>query len=595
MAHRLRIACAFVLALALNGCGFDHGTAVEPDAPAESITVGFGDAETTADETSGTVTITVTLSSVSTLPITVDYTVGSGTATRPDDFALADGTLTFMPGQTDQQIEVAITMDAVEEPDETVLVQLADPVGATLGANASHTVTISSDILPRASFVDATSSTANEATSPTIEVQLSVAPPHQVKVEIGVTGTASGADRALTDGTMITFPAGVTSQVVPVGVVQDALDEDDETVVLALQNPSPKLLLAPTNTMRMHTISDDDPLPTVGYAAATSTTGESQSVTLTVQLSAASGRMVSVAYAVTGGTAGVGDATVTPGTVVFMPGQTSRTIAVAVTNDAIDEPSETLIVTLSSPVNATLTAATAHTLTITDDDNPPQAAFAQASASVNEAMTAVSLTVQLSSASGFAITVPFSAAGTSTADNPDDFTFASTSALMIPAGMTSATVVVNVKADTVDEANETVVVDLGTPTNATLGAVARTTLTINDDDPGPTVALTSMGSQASEKNSNITLTVQPSDISGQDVTVPFSIDAASTASNPADYTITASPVVIAAGQTSTTITIAMNEDNDLEADETVIVVLGTPTNATLATPSTYTFTIINDD
>jgi len=90
--------------------------------------------------------------------------------------------------------------------------------------------------------------------------------------------------------------------------------------------------------------------------------------------------------------------------------------------------------------------------------------------------------------------------------------------------------------------------------------------------------------------------VQLSDISGQDVIVPYTIDAASTAVSPADYTISpASPVTIPAGSTSTTITIAMKEDTLAESDETVGVVLGTPTNGVLATPSTYTLTIKNDD
>jgi hypothetical protein len=203
--------------------------------------------------------------------------------------------------------------------------------------------------------------------------------------------------------------------------------------------------------------------------------------------------------------------------------------------------------------------------------------------------------VQLSSASSFNITVPFSVGATSTADNPEDFTLASTAALMIPAGSTSASIVVNVKADTMDEANETVVVSLGTPTNAMLGATTTETLTITDDDAAPTVSFTSTGSNPNEANSTITLTVQVSDISGQDVTVPFSIGAASTASDPADYTISASPVVIPAGNTSTTIAITMKEDTVSETDETVIVVLGTPTNATLASPSMYTLTIRDDD
>src|SRR5262249_18375076 len=159
------------------------------------------------------------------------------------------------------------------------------------------------------------------------------------------------------------------------------------------------------------------------------------------------------------------------------------------------------------------------------------------------------------------------------------------------AGMTTASIPINIIPDTLDEANETVVVELDPPTNATLGA-AIAKLTITDDDPSPTVSFTSAGSSPNENNGNITLTVQLSEISGQYLIVPYTIDAASTAENPADYTISpASPITIPAGSTSTTITIAMKEDTLDESDETVAVVLGTPTTATLATPSTYTLTI----
>ncbi len=439
------------------------------------------------DETSGTVMIPVLLSGAAQSTVTVAYSAAAGsTATRPGDYALADGTLTFAPGETEHAIELTIEMDALEESEETIVVELAMPVGATLGATTSHVVTISSDILPRVSFADATPSSANEGTSPQVELVLTIAPMQDVTVELAVAGTASGADRAVTDGQVITFAAGTTSKLVPLGVVQDLLDEDDETIVLALKNPSANLMLAATNTARTHTIADDDA--------------------------------------------------------------------------------------------------------------PPQVAFAQAAAKVTEAMTQVNLTVQLSAVSGRAVTVPFALGTSSTAENGEDFTFGSTAALTIPAGMTTANVVVNVKADTLDEDDETVVVELGTPTNATLGAVTSHTVTIEDDDSGPSVAFTSTGASPNEGNSTITLTVQLSDISGRAVTVPFSIDAASTATSPADYMISpASQVTIPTGETSTTISIKLNEDTDVEGNETVIVELGTPSNATLGTPSTYTLTIIDDD
>ncbi len=476
----------YVLALVAGACNFDHGASVTPDGPPGEVTVSFDSASSMVDEASGTVDIPVTLSGPATETVTVDYATGSGTAVQPDDFTLPGGMLTFLPGETEQTITVAIVSDAIEEDDETIVVELSQPAGASLGTTTTHTLTISSDILPRVSFVDAAASSASEASSPEVEVRLDRAPSAEVTVELGVAGTASAADRGVTDGQVITFAANQTSQLVPLGIVEDGIDEGDETVELALQNPSPGLMLASADVTRTHTI--------------------------------------------------------------------------------------------------------------VDDDDPPTVAFAQATAAVNEAMTTVDLTVQLSAASSFAVTVPFSIAGASTADGSEDYTLATASPLMIPAGMTSATISFDIQADSLDEANETVIVDVGTPTNATLGAIASETLTIADDDTAPTVAFTSPGSMPNEGDSNITLTVQLSDISGQDVTVPYTIGAATTATAPADYTIApASPLVIPAGETSTTITIAMKEDTLDEPDEQVIVALGTPTNATLGMPATYTLKIRDDD
>ena len=55
------------------------------------------------------------------------------------------------------------------------------------------------------------------------------------------------------------------------------------------------------------------------------------------------------------------------GTLTFTPGDTSESISLSVVDDSLDEANETVIVTLSGPVNATLGANTTHTYTITDN------------------------------------------------------------------------------------------------------------------------------------------------------------------------------------------------------------------------------------
>lgn len=70
-------------------------------------------------------------------------------------------------------------------------------------------------------------------------------------------------------------------------------------------------------------------------------------VGLNVVLSPAATQAVTVAYAVTGGTAGNGaDYSLSPGTLTFNPGETNKMISISITNDSLVEPEETIVVSL---------------------------------------------------------------------------------------------------------------------------------------------------------------------------------------------------------------------------------------------------------
>jgi len=87
--------------------------------------------------------------------VSVDYSPTGGTATRDDDYTLADGTLTFGPWETTKFITIAVVDDAEAEVDETIEVTLSSPVGATFGANTVHTYTINEFGLVSRETVDA--------------------------------------------------------------------------------------------------------------------------------------------------------------------------------------------------------------------------------------------------------------------------------------------------------------------------------------------------------------------------------------------------------------------------------------------------------
>src|SRR6185436_12429652 len=148
---------------------------------------------------------------------------------------------------------------------------------------------------------------------------------------------------------------------------------------------------------------------------------------LAVSLSAASTLPITVNYAATGGTATGGgvDYTLASGTLTFNPGDTSKTIAIAITNDTLNEGDETIQVTLSGPANATLGAITVHTYTVQDDDAVPSVTFASASSSGSESSTTANLAVSLSAASTLPITVNYAATGGTATGGGIDYTLAS--------------------------------------------------------------------------------------------------------------------------------------------------------------------------
>ena len=130
------------------------------------------------------------------------------------------------------------------------------------------------------------------------------------------------------------------------------------------------------------TIDDDDVEPVLSVADASATEGDD--VEFTVELSRASGRQVTVAWAAaaqTGDSAGVDDFTADSGTLTFTAGERRKAVTVKTAHDDLDEDDETFTLRLSSPTNATLPAVEATATGTIDDDDVPvvEVSFAQAS------------------------------------------------------------------------------------------------------------------------------------------------------------------------------------------------------------------------
>ncbi|MFK8112538.1 MAG: Calx-beta domain-containing protein, partial [Rubripirellula sp.] len=326
-----------------------------------------------AAENAGDVTVTATLSSTSTTNVTVPLTI-TGTATDGSDFTIASSSVTIPAGQTSATISISILNDTADEPDETIIVTLNEPTGATLGAVTSHTVTVQDDDPPAGTPIvnfTTNSLTVAETSSVTmLTATLSIASEFDVSIPFSVSGTATdGSDFAVSSSPLI-IPAGQTAASIEVTITEDTLDENDETVVVALQTPTGAVL--GTETQRTITIADNDdpaPTPSVQFAATAQDAAENAgTVSVSVNLSNVADVDVTIPFSIAGDATAGDDFTVSTSPLTIPAGQTTGTINVSLIDDVILESTETISITLGTPTGGDLGANSVHVITINDDE-----------------------------------------------------------------------------------------------------------------------------------------------------------------------------------------------------------------------------------
>lgn len=140
---RLRFAVALIAALAVAG---GAGATIPPQRdPLPTISIADATTHETNFDTDGT--LEVTLSRPSGDPVTVSWATADGTADSTD-YVPDSGTLTFAPGQLTAHVAVLIKGDALDEPDETVFVDLSDASYATIDRGRAALTIVDDDPAP---------------------------------------------------------------------------------------------------------------------------------------------------------------------------------------------------------------------------------------------------------------------------------------------------------------------------------------------------------------------------------------------------------------------------------------------------------------
>jgi hypothetical protein len=555
----------------------------------------FSSADYQVVENNGTATVTVTLNIAPVLPVSVDYATSDGTALAGDDYVTTTGTLNFAVGETSQTFSIPLVDDGLYEPDETLTLTLSNASNATLPSDPTATLKIADDLSePTIQFSGAPYQVNETDGTATVTVILTAPLANAASVNYATSdGTAlAGGDYITTTGTL-NFAVGETSQTFSIPLVDDGLYEPDETLTLTLSNASgAPLATDPTATL---TIVDDLDEPVFQFSGVPYQVNEADgTATVTVILTAPLANAASVNYATSDGTALAGsDYVPTTGTLVFLAGETSQSFTITITEDTLDEASETLTLTLSNASGAPLATDPTATLTIEDNDVTPVIQFGEPAYQVNEADGTATVTVTLNVPSGQQVAVDY-ATSDDTALAGDDY-ITTTGTLTFAPGETSQTFSIPLVDDGLYEPDETLTLTLSNASNATLPSTpTTTTLTIVDDLSEPTVQFSAASYQANEADGTATVTVTLNVPSGQQVAVDYATSDG-TAEAVRDYAPVSGTLTFAPGETLLFFSVPISDDIELEADEELQLSLTNPTHAVTSTPSLASLTIIDDE
>jgi Ca2+-binding RTX toxin-like protein len=448
------------------------------------------------DDSSRAYTFTVTRAGAGGAP-TVNWAVqGSGAfPANAADFVggvLPSGTVSFAGGQTSRTITVLVAGDTAVERSEDFRVVLSNPVGGKITTDSATRTILSDDGTLTITPLDAVKAEgAGGVFTPFTflltrtggdGIELAAVAAAQAVPDEGVASASSdfgiGAYPSMATGLAI----GEASRIVTITVANDDGVEADEHFDVALSSPSPGTYIGGTPARGI--ILNDDAAISIAAASAnkpegTGPAGATTPYTFTLTRSGFTNFATTVPFSVAG-IAGTGTSAadaadfaggVLPaGTVTFAPGQTTRTLTIAVAADGIVEGNQRFAVTLGTPSGEAMLGTASAQGIVVDDDTRLRATGGDL-AEGQSGLTQFSLTVQRDGIRTGVSTVDFALTGFgATPASAADFAggvFPTGSVTFAP-GESSKVVTFDVIGDTVVEPDEGYAVVLS---NATGGII----------------------------------------------------------------------------------------------------------------------------
>jgi len=546
----------------------------------------------TVDEDDGSIVITVERTGGSDGVVTLNYATGGGDAPGAD-YTDNDGTLTFGHGDTSETITVLINDNDDEDGDRTFNVSIDTPSNGSLGSPNTAPVTIQDDDAAGVFKLDESSYTVDEDAG-SIVITVERTGGTDGEVTLGYTtggGDADGTDYTDNDGTL-TFGNGVTSQTITVLISGNNDDDGDRTFNVSIGTPSAGTQGSP-NTAAV-TIEDNDTAGAFQLDAASYTVDEDAgSIVITVLRTGGSDGEVTLDYATGGGTAPGADYTDNDGTLTFAHGDTSETITVVILPNAVVDGDRTFNVSISNPSNGgTLGSPTLSPVTIEDNDTAGVFDIELSAYSVNEDAGSITINVIRSEGTGGQVTLDYTSGG-GDAVAPTDYTD-NDGTLTFENGDTSKSITVFIVDVAGVDGDKFFNVTIVNPSAGALGSTTVSPVTIVDSDTPGEFNIEQPSYMVDEDAGTIVISVLRTSGSSGIVTLPYTTGGGDAVVG-TDYTDNDGTLTFADGDTVKTITVAIIDNDNDEADRTFNVAIGTPSAGIQGANNDVPVTIKDDD
>lgn len=323
----------------------------------------FAVAATAVSEKGGSVTLQIERIGGTEESLVASFQTVAGTARAGEDFVATSGTTTFGPGERTRQVTVPIVDDDdVYDPGKSFKVVLA---GELLGTVTEATVNIENDDPNRgkAQFAASTATVRENDGSVTLTLQRVDGFESDLPVTFATSdGTArAGVDYTATSG-LVTFAGGESLRTIVVPVTNNQQLDGNRSFAVDLQQGR---LGSPTRVVV--SITDDERLGRAEFASPSLTVSESVgTAALEVRRVDGADGTLTVNYRTLDGTARAGtDYQSTSGSLSFTPGETTKTVTVAIVNNTVVDARRAFSVELSGP---SLGGNTTSVVTIDNDD-----------------------------------------------------------------------------------------------------------------------------------------------------------------------------------------------------------------------------------